>query len=662
MGGGGGGNTTQTVVQQANLPQWYQDYVQNLIGNAVSQASGPAPVYGGAPVAPTAPTDPNAGANETQDQINQFQSSDAYTNYQKQLSQYNTANTAYTQNQNNIAQATNQWNSMSPQQQAAASVSGWQDASGKTWYGQPQGPGALNAGMSGMQNLAMSNILGMQNGATPYLNQANTYMNQATQNSPLAAAQNAFYSANQDAANAQGLGTLATNYGANATNIAGQAQQQADQFFGQGSGAAQSALNSAFGISTAQSPYLAQAQNLIGAGTGTDLLGTASPYINAAVGSSGLSAAQPWLQSASQSLPQATMQNMSPYTGAAMQSLANQANYQLQNQILPQLGGEFISAGQYGSTRQGDVTSQVINNEQQNLLNSEAQLLNTGYGQAQQAAGQNLALQGQLAQTAGGLGSAQQQALLGAGSTLGTLGGAQAGLQLQGAGQTAGLGSQAASALAQQAGLGFQGANAFNQLGLGAGNIGLGAANVNLGAGQTALGAGNLNLGAANMYNQQGATAGNLQNMQNQTLAQAGLNQMNLGQMGQNLGLQYQNALYNAGAQQQQLAQQNINSAYNQWLNQTFYPQNMTSWLSNIVRGLPSVGVGGTTTYQNATNPGAQVGGLLTAGLTMGTGGGNAQSPVSYGGGTYKRGGKVSFKNGGAANDNVVRGIGSLAA
>jgi hypothetical protein len=69
----------------------------------------------------------------------------------------------------------------------------------------------------------------------------------------------------------------------------------------------------------------------------------------------------------------------------------------------------------------------------------------------------------------------------------------------------------------------------------------------------------------------------------------AGL-QAGLGQKEQALGLQGAAALEAVGAQQQGQQQKNLDLAYQDFLRQTQYPKEQISFLSNVVRGLPSGG------------------------------------------------------------------------
>jgi hypothetical protein len=75
-----------------------------------------------------------------------------------------------------------------------------------------------------------------------------------------------------------------------------------------------------------------------------------------------------------------------------------------------------------------------------------------------------------------------------------------------------------------------------------------------------------------------------------------------LGQLagqGQNLGLTGANALNMYGQQVQQNQQQNLDTAYQNFLNQQQYPYQQLGWLSNLVQGtIPGTTPGGQTTQQ----------------------------------------------------------------
>lgn len=68
---------------------------------------------------------------------------------------------------------------------------------------------------------------------------------------------------------------------------------------------------------------------------------------------------------------------------------------------------------------------------------------------------------------------------------------------------------------------------------------------------------------------------------------------------GQTLGIQGASALDAAGQELQQNQQSNLNSAYNQFLQQQQYPYQQVGWLSSLMSGtIPGTTPGGTTTQQ----------------------------------------------------------------
>jgi hypothetical protein len=365
---------------------------------------------------------------------------------------------------------------------------------------------------------------------------------------------------------------------ANLTSAYGTAAAAADPSIA-GSGIA--AASPYFGSATDQFGNAANT-NVVGAGAG--LVGQGARTIGQGAGTidqgiqqadqgGGLAAAAPFLGAASQSLPQATQANVSPYLNGALQSLANQSNLQLQQQILPAVQGQFISAGQFGSTRQGDVTDQAINNQEQTLQNSQASLLNQGYQNAGQLAESNLGLQGQLGATAGGLENTNIGQLTSAGQGLGSLG--------QGYGS---LGQGLSAAAAQQGQL---------QLGAGQGLAGVGSS------------AGQLGLSGA-----QAQSAADIASAQ----AQAGISQQ-----AQNMGIQDSAALQAVGQQQQQQGQSNLDTAYQDFQNQVNYPWTQIGNLSNVIHGLPvnttqnTTSTAPATTSQLAPSPLGQLAGAGTA-------------------------------------------------
>lgn len=118
--------------------------------------------------------------------------------------------------------------------------------------------------------------------------------------------------------------------------------------------------------------------------------GALAPWSNA-IGSalSTIQGANPVFQSAQTQLgqnsqfdPSKLQQFMSPYVNDAANSLINQSNRNLMENILPNVNSTFVGNGQFGSSRNGDFTARAIRDNQQNLTNSLGQL---DYGATQNA-------------------------------------------------------------------------------------------------------------------------------------------------------------------------------------------------------------------------------------------------------------------------------------
>jgi len=214
---------------------------------------------------------------------------------------------------------------------------------------------------------------------------------------------------------------------------------------------------------------------------GGGALNTASPYINQAAdttnqaiaGANPLAAASPYLNSAAEGAAPNINSYLNPYTQDVVQNIGTQATENLQNNLLPALQSAFTSSGgggHYGGNPQSDPSSTVGNTQEgfaeqqlgrnvaQDTQKQQQAALQSGYGQALSAAQQQAALQGQLANTAGGL------------SASGT------GLRMQGAGQLANLGGVTGNLAATNLGQGLQAGQALGSLGATGANTGLGIA------------------------------------------------------------------------------------------------------------------------------------------------------------------------------------------
>jgi hypothetical protein len=225
-------------------------------------------------------------------------------------------------------------------------------------------------------------------------------------------------------------------------------------------------------------PYGSAASNLYG--QSTDALG--------------LSSASPYLQAAGQSSAQNINQYMNPYNEQVTNRIAELGARNLSENILPSIGSDFIKAGGYGSTRQRDLVGRAARDTQDSILAQQAQALQQGYGQGLTASAADLGRYGNLAGTAGSLGTQQQGLLQSAASGISGIG---------------------------QAGAGFAGSDAARQLQAGQGLSTIGQSNIQAsqadlsrilaaGQGQAGIGAGLGNLMQANQQGQLAVGAANI--------------------------------------------------------------------------------------------------------------------------------------------------------
>lgn len=149
---------------------------------------------------------------------------------------------------------------------------------------------------------------------------------------------------------------------------------------------------------------------------------------------------------------------------------------------------------------------------------------------------------------------------------------------------------------------------------------------------------------AANLQNV-GAGLGNLEATQAGAQGNAATNLANTAATGLNTGITGSAALQSVGQQQQTQNQTNITQAMTDFQNQTMWPETQTSFLSNIVRGLPSGGSSSTGASQSPATT-SQVGSVsplsTLAGSLLG-----ASGVAGVSGAGHKKGGMIGFKRGG---------------
>src|SRR6056300_1933810 len=150
-------------------------------------------------------------------------------------------------------------------------------------------------------------------------------------------------------------------------------------------------------IEAAAKPYLTQLQKVTGELKEADLSKIYGPQYVAGLGAltqqaigqaGGLGAYAPYLQAAGAATgPTAYQQYMSPYQQYVIGTTLKEFDIQTQKG-LPGLAQQAIAAGAFGGGREGVQRAEYLSGAARNRAALQAQLLQQGFGQAQQLAGQ----------------------------------------------------------------------------------------------------------------------------------------------------------------------------------------------------------------------------------------------------------------------------------
>jgi hypothetical protein len=274
-----------------------------------------------------------------------------------------------------------------------------------------------------------------------------------------------------------------------------------------------------------------------------------------------LQAANPYLQAASQTAASQVGQYMNPYQTGVMDVIAKQGARNLTENILPGVSDAFIKAGQFGSSRMGEMGSRALRDTQEAVLAQQAQAAQQGYTQALGAAQTDLARQGQLAGTVGSISGADLSRILQGGSQYGQLG--------QTAGQLTGQQMQ---------------------------NL------ANIGQMQTQAGQGQQQFGLNAAQNAQAAQADDYRRQMSALQQMAAMAQQEQGMRAADVA-----SLETAGAAQQGQLQRQLDAAQAQFQAEQLYPKQQMDWLNTQIRGMapitPQTQTSSSTTTGATYNP-----------------------------------------------------------
>jgi hypothetical protein len=174
---------------------------------------------------------------------------------------------------------------------------------------------------------------------------------------------------------------------------AGETLGEAGKITGMGAAAGDFAKASALSGAGAAKPYLGKAEAMSGMGAASPYFASGVEAIQKAGAGSSLAAAQPYLEGAGATFPGMVQQYMSPYIQGVVEQIGDIGVRQLKEKYLPEIGQEFIGAGQFsvgpGSSRMGEFSSRALRDVQQSVLGEQAKALQAGYGQAAEIFGRD---------------------------------------------------------------------------------------------------------------------------------------------------------------------------------------------------------------------------------------------------------------------------------
>ena len=303
------------------------------------------------------------------------------------------------------------------------------------------------------------------------------------------------------------------------------AQQQGFAMTGQAAGAYQPALQQATAATQnllgqtalgGAQPYFTRAAGMSGLQAAAPMLGLSTQTVGAGMQPTGMQAAQPYLGAAGQRTVANIGEYMNPYQAAVVDRIGELAQRNLRERFMPEIESRYIAAGQLGyGGREGAAgtpsgmmtdTARALRDVQEAALAEQSRALQAGYTEAAGLSAADLARQAQLASTAGGLGTQQQQAMLDAARQQAAIG-AQYGALTQAQQQLlAELGGQIGGLTGADITRGLAGAEQLGSLGAAAQTLGLKGAEAvtGVGATQQAQAQRNIDVAYENFLRQQG--------------------------------------------------------------------------------------------------------------------------------------------------------------
>ena len=288
-----------------------------------------------------------------------------------------------------------------------------------------------------------------------------------------------------------------------------------------------------------------------------DITGAAQPYFTqAAKGLSdavssggGLAAASPYLAKADAKWYDNVDKYMNPYVDNVIKKAQSDARRFYDESIVPEMQNTFTNAGQYGSATMADTMGKRVNDLTTRLQENADAARSDAYMKSADIFNNDQNRYVQMAGVAGQAGSADMASRVAAARGMGELGAS-----------FGDLASKKASAL----------------------------------------------LDTAKGYGALGEISGKLATNQGKLMLDAGQQAGSLAEIAHNLGLKDAAALSAVGAENQSQQQKNLDTAYNDFLEQKNYDKDNLGWLANLIRGFD---MGKTTTTSTTSPSSTQTGG-----------------------------------------------------
>jgi len=190
-------------------------------------------------------------------------------------------------------------------------------------------------------------------------------------------------------------------------------------------------------------PNISSALDVTQQALGYNAANASNPELSAAASINASGMAQPYANQAAQTFTGQNVQNyMNPYVNNVVNRIGELAGRNLSENLLPQVGSNFIRAGQFGSTGQQAAVGRALRDTQESALAAQNKALSDAYTTAGQLFGTDQSRQAQLASTMGNLGLGQQQNLGTLGQIAGNMSSQTLRDQLASAAQTGSLAQQ----------------------------------------------------------------------------------------------------------------------------------------------------------------------------------------------------------------------------